>query len=154
MISDANWGGGGVGTYQALAAIYRDVTGVPGEAAINTITSMVLEWGRGGLLIAIVLLLQLLVSLFRGALSRGRDSFYAAAAAACLVTAFCEAFCDSSFTDINGSNNRRHCRWIGTIADHRTSHQLGTETDNDMPPFGPQKPPGPPSVTIDVDRRS
>jgi hypothetical protein len=100
MISDANWAGGGVGTYQALAAIYRDVTGVPGQTAINTITSMVLEWGRGGLLIAIVLLLQLLVLLFRGALLRGRDSFYAAAAAACLVTAFCEAFCDASFTDI------------------------------------------------------
>jgi hypothetical protein len=100
MISDANWAGGGVGSYQALAAIYRDVTGVPGETAINTITSMVLEWGRGGLLIAVVLLLQLLVLLFRGALSRGRDSFYAAAAAACLVTAFCEAFCDASFTNI------------------------------------------------------
>ena len=100
MISDANWAGGGVGTYQALAAIYRDVAGVPGPTAINTITSMVLEWGRGGLLIATVLLLQLLVLLFRGALSRGRDSFYAAAAAACLVTAFCEAFCDASFTDI------------------------------------------------------
>jgi hypothetical protein len=100
MISDASWAGGGVGTYQALAAIYRDVTGVPGQTAINTITSMVLEWGRGGLLIAIVLLLQLLVLLFRGALSRGRDSFYAAAAAACLVTAFSEAFCDASFTDI------------------------------------------------------
>jgi hypothetical protein len=40
-----------------------------------------------------------LVVLFRGALSRGRDSFYAAGAAACLVTAFCEAYCDISFTD-------------------------------------------------------
>jgi hypothetical protein len=60
----------------------------------------VLEWGRGGLLIASVLLLQMLILLFRGALARGRDSFYAAAAAACLVTAFCMAFCDSSFTEI------------------------------------------------------
>jgi hypothetical protein len=100
MISDASWTGGGVGSYQALAAIYRDVTGVPGQTAISTITSMVLEWGRGGLLIGIVLLLQLLVLLFRGALTRGRDSFYAAAAAACLITAFCEAFCDPTFTDI------------------------------------------------------
>jgi hypothetical protein len=100
MISDASWAGSGVGSYQALAAIYRDVTGVPDQTAMNTITSMVLEWGRGGLLIAIVLLLQLLVFLFRGALSRGRDSFYAAAAAACLVTAFCEAYCDASFTDL------------------------------------------------------
>jgi hypothetical protein len=100
MISDANWAGGGVGTYQALAAIYRDATGVPNQTAINTITSMVLEWGRGGLLIASVALLHILILLFRGAIARGRDSFYAAAAAACLVTAFCEAFCDSSLIEI------------------------------------------------------
>ena len=99
MISDANWAGSGVGSYPALAAIYRDAAGTPGDAAINTITSMVLEWGSVGLLIATVLLLALLVVLFRGALSRGRDSFYAAGAAACLVTAFCEAYCDISFTD-------------------------------------------------------
>jgi hypothetical protein len=40
------------------------------------------------------------VALVRGALSRGRDSFYAAGAAGCLVTAFCEAFCDTGFTDV------------------------------------------------------
>jgi hypothetical protein len=100
MISDASWAGSGVGTYPGLAAIYRDAAGAPGDAAINTITSVVLEWGRVGLLIATVLVIQLLVVLFRGALSRGRDSFYAAAAAACLVTAFCEAYCDASFTAI------------------------------------------------------
>jgi hypothetical protein len=99
MISDANWTGSGVGSYPALAAIYRDAAGSPLAAAINTISSMLLEWGRGGLLIAIGLWLQLLVVLVRGALSRGRDSFYAASAAGCLVTAFCEAFCDPGFTD-------------------------------------------------------
>jgi hypothetical protein len=57
-----------------LAAIYRDASGFPGQTPINTISSMALEWGRGGLLIAMFLLLQLLVVLFRGALSRGRDS--------------------------------------------------------------------------------
>jgi hypothetical protein len=100
MMFDANWTGSGAGSYQALAAIYRDATGAPGEAAINTITSMVLEWGYGGLLITAVLLLQLLIALFRGALSRGRDSFYPAAAAACLVIAFGEAYCDAGFTEV------------------------------------------------------
>ena len=100
MMLDASWAGSGVGTYQALAAIYRDAAGVPAPNAINTITSMVLEWGRAGLLIAMVLLLQLFVVLFRGAIARGRDSFYAASAAACLVTAFCEAYCDASFTNL------------------------------------------------------
>jgi hypothetical protein len=100
MLSDANWTGSGVGTYQALAAIYRDAAGSPGESAIHTIASMVLEWGQFGLLISFFLLAQLLVMLDRGALLRGRDSFYAAGAAACLVTAFFEAYCDTSFTDI------------------------------------------------------
>jgi hypothetical protein len=100
MLSDANWAGAGVGSYQALAAIYRDASGAPGPGAINTITSMVLEWGHLGLLIVIVLLCQLFVVLFRGALSRGRDSFYAASAASCLVTVFCEAYCDASFGDV------------------------------------------------------
>jgi hypothetical protein len=99
MMSDANWAGGGVGSYPALAAIYRDASGVPGDTAINTVASMLLEWGGIGVLLTAVLPLQLLVVLLRGALSRGRDSFYAAGAAACLITACCEAFCDSSFTD-------------------------------------------------------
>lgn len=100
MLSDANWAGSGVGSYPALAAIYRDAAGIPGQTVINTITSMALEWGHVGLLISIALLIQLLVVLFRGALSRGRDSFYAASAAACLVMAFCEAYCDASSTDV------------------------------------------------------
>jgi hypothetical protein len=100
MMADANWTGDGVGSYSALAAIYRDTAGVPGATPVNTIAAMVLEWGRIGLLIALLLLLQLLYVLFRGALARGRDSFYAACAAGCLVTAFCEAFCDAGITDI------------------------------------------------------
>jgi hypothetical protein len=100
MMADANWTGGGVGTYQAFAAIYRDTDGAPGPAAINTITSIVLEWGRAGMLMVFLLLIQLVVVLFRGALARGRDSFYAASAAACLVIAFGEAYCDASFTTV------------------------------------------------------
>jgi hypothetical protein len=100
MIADADWKGSGIGSYAALAAIYRDAAGTPGPAAITTVVSMVLEWGRAGLVIAMVLSLQLVIVLFRGALSRNRDSFYAAGAAACLVTAFCEAYCDPSFTDV------------------------------------------------------
>jgi hypothetical protein len=100
MMADANWTGGGVGTYQALAAIYRDADGAPSPAAINTITSIMLEWGRAGMLMVTLLVIQLVVMLFRGALARGRDSFYAAAAAACLVIAFCEAYCDASFTTV------------------------------------------------------
>ena len=75
MMADANWTGGGVGTFQALAAIYRDADGAPGPAAINTISSMVLEWGRAGMLMVFLLVIQLLVMLFRGALARAEIPF-------------------------------------------------------------------------------
>jgi hypothetical protein len=52
-----------------------------------------------GVLIAI-LPLQLLIVLLRGALSRGRDSFFVATAVACLVTIACEIYCDASFGEI------------------------------------------------------
>jgi hypothetical protein len=100
MLSDASWSGTGVGTYHALTAIYRDGTGLPDQAPVNTMASMILEWGYAGVLLIAILLLQLLIVLLRGALSRGRDSFFAATAAACLVTIACEAYCDASFGEI------------------------------------------------------
>jgi hypothetical protein len=101
MISDSNWIGIGVGNYQSLAAIYHDAPDAPVQAAINTVTSILIEWGYVGLLMIIALLIQLLVVLLRGAISRGRDSFYAAAAAACLVSVFFQAYCDASFTTVS-----------------------------------------------------
>ena len=100
MLSDANWSGSGVSTYQALAAVYGEAVRSAGESAIHTIALMALEWGQFGLLICFFLMAQLLVILDRGALRRGRDSFFAAGAAASLVTAFFEAYCDTSLTDI------------------------------------------------------
>ena len=99
LLSDANWAGAGVGTYQALAATYRDTAGLPQPAAINTISSAILGWGYLGVCLLAAILTQLLVTLSRGAFNRGRDSFFAAAATACLVTIICEAFCDASLTD-------------------------------------------------------
>ena len=101
LIADATWAGSGVGSYQALAAIHRDSSGAPGDRPINTVTSVLLEWGGLGMVAMLVLPLQLVIVLVRGALSRGRDSFYAAAAAACVVTAVLETYCDTSLGDIS-----------------------------------------------------
>jgi hypothetical protein len=98
MLADVDWTGTGVGTYRAIAAIYRDGSGYPAPAPPNTVSSLILEWGYAGALSLIVLILQILTLLLRGALSRGRDEFYAAGAAACLVTLLCEAFCNPSLT--------------------------------------------------------
>src|SRR6266478_877991 len=47
MLSDASWVGTGVGNYQALAAIYRDSTGLPGQVPVDTMASMILGLRRG-----------------------------------------------------------------------------------------------------------
>jgi hypothetical protein len=70
MLSDASWVGTGVGNYQALAAIYRDGTGLPGQVPVDTMASMILGLCR--VLLIAILLLQLLIVLLRGALSRCR----------------------------------------------------------------------------------
>jgi hypothetical protein len=100
MLADTGWVGAGVGNYAVLAAIYRDTSGVPDPSAVNTIAAVLLEWGYAGALIAAVPVIQLLIVLLRGALARGRDAFFAAGAAACLVTICSAAYCDASFTAI------------------------------------------------------
>jgi hypothetical protein len=47
-------------------------------------------------LVVMVAATWLIVLLCRGALARGRDSFYPAAAAACAIVILGEAFCDTS----------------------------------------------------------
>jgi len=98
MISDANWKGSGVGTYDALQSIYLDVGGRSATEPRNTVVSMFIEWGGVGSLIALAFTVQLIVSLFRGALSRGRDSFFAAGSAGCVMAVLFETFCDASLT--------------------------------------------------------
>ena len=46
-------------------------------------------------LFAIVATIGLIVVLYRGALARGRDFFYPAAAAACAIVILGQAFCDT-----------------------------------------------------------
>lgn len=55
-------GGHRVGNYQALAAIYRDGTGLPDQVPVNTMASMILEWCYARVLLIAILLLQLIAS--------------------------------------------------------------------------------------------
>ena len=101
MLSDTGWAGVGVGNYGVFGAIYRDPAGgVADQASVNLVAAMLVEWGYAGALIVALPLFQQVIVLLRGAMSRGRDAFFAASAAACLVTIFCEAFCDGSATAI------------------------------------------------------
>ncbi len=95
LLADTGWFGAGAGTYTVLLPIYQDfataVTQLPSTASVLTV-----ELGLPMVLIAVGIGLWLVVRLYSGALRRGRDSFYAAAAASGAVILVGEAFCDAS----------------------------------------------------------
>jgi hypothetical protein len=95
-LSDAPWVGSGVGTFELLSSAYRDfgvktVLGPP-----STAVSIAIEWGHVGLLILAGFAIQLFFFTLRGAVGRGRDSFFASAAAAAILVMLCESFVDST----------------------------------------------------------
>lgn len=94
LISDAGWSGTGAGTYAAIFPVYQDLGSslkAPSSAAVFAI-----ELGWPMVVFAMALTIWLIVTLYRGALARGRDSFYPAAAAACTVVVLGEALCNAS----------------------------------------------------------
>lgn len=62
----------------------------------STAAALVIELGWPMTLFVFALAIGTIVALYRGALVRGRDSFYPAAAAACAVILSLQAFCDAS----------------------------------------------------------
>jgi hypothetical protein len=97
MVADVGWLGNGAGTFQALLPVYRGASATIVQAP-TTAAKLVIEWGWPAMVIAVAAVLWLVVVLFRGALLRGRDSFYSAAAAACTVILLGQAFCDASLS--------------------------------------------------------
>jgi hypothetical protein len=97
-LSDAKWVGNGVGTFDALVPIYREFGGTLLVEPASTMARIAIEWGRPASIVLILIAAQLFVLMFTGALRRGRDWFFPAAASACILVLFCEAFCDQSLT--------------------------------------------------------
>ncbi|MBR0715877.1 hypothetical protein [Bradyrhizobium liaoningense] len=91
MLADTRWFGAGAGAFAAVSRIYQSDPGqllpTPSAAAV-----IFVDMGWVGLVAACAVLAALLLRLFFGALARGRDSFFPAAAAACLSFALVEAF--------------------------------------------------------------
>jgi hypothetical protein len=96
IIGDLGWLGSGAGTFGDIVPLYADISQPTDWAAAPTsISASIIGFGHpltwiflGGALLAIVKLVY-------GALNRGRDSFFTAAAASCLVAAVIEAFIDT-----------------------------------------------------------
>ncbi|PJG55619.1 hypothetical protein CVM73_08660 [Bradyrhizobium forestalis] len=91
MLADTRWFGAGAGTFAAVGRIYQSDAG----AVLSTpsaATSVFAGMGWIGLAAMIAVSLIVLVRLFLGALQRGRDSFFPAAAAACVLFALVQSF--------------------------------------------------------------
>jgi hypothetical protein len=95
MIAD-NPSGTGAGTFKALLPIYRDIDDTAlSEGAPTTATQVTIEMGRSALWIFVLMTMAAMGFLLHGAVSRGRDSFYAIGAAGSAVTLMLEAFIDA-----------------------------------------------------------
>ncbi|MFL6835826.1 MAG: O-antigen ligase family protein [Bradyrhizobium sp.] len=88
--------GSGVGTFELLWRAYLDFGAKPILTAPSTAVSIAIEWGQPALLILAGFAAQLFFFTMRGAIRRGRDSFFASAGAAGILVVLCESFVDSS----------------------------------------------------------
>lgn len=95
ILSDTGWQGTGGATYAQLLPIYQQL-GSSDMKAPSTAAAFAVELGWPTTLFIIATTIGLVVTLFHGALVRGRDSFFPAAAAACTIIVLCQAFCDTS----------------------------------------------------------
>jgi hypothetical protein len=97
MIADTSWAGSGAGTYGALLPIYQDTGNmIVVPAAPTTAAGLLIELGPFAFWILVVAALAAVAWLIRGALQRGRDSFFPAAGASCAVVLLIETFFDAS----------------------------------------------------------
>jgi hypothetical protein len=97
MIEDTGWLGTGAGTFKLLLPIYGESnTGTIAMLAPTSAAQIAIELGRPALWAILIMTFVVLLLLLRGALQRGRDSFYSAVGAGCIVVLALEAFCDAS----------------------------------------------------------
>jgi hypothetical protein len=97
MLIDTGVTGIGAGNFAALLPLYGgDEDQILLQGAPTTAAAIAIELGRPALWSLLALASMIIVPLLHGALRRGRDSFYAAAAASCAVVAMLEVFTDAS----------------------------------------------------------
>jgi hypothetical protein len=97
MLADAPWFGSGAGSFQILATVYRQPSDeTPIVAASSAAAKIAIELGPPVLWMIVAAILLATAMLLRGALKRGRDSFYPALGAGCLLSLLIRGFADAS----------------------------------------------------------
>src|SRR5262249_34288445 len=96
ILAASRWSGIGAGTSSLIVPIYKEAGSLGSVAAIPTAAAKIaIELGWPMLWGIVIVIMAGIFLLLRGALSRGRDSFYPAAGAGSLVFSLLWAFCDT-----------------------------------------------------------
>jgi hypothetical protein len=98
VYADASWLGNGVGTFGLTSRAYQELGATSLAVPPSTAVLIAIESGRLALVILAGFAAQLFFVIFRSAVRRGRDSFFASAAAAGILVVLCESFLDSSLS--------------------------------------------------------
>jgi hypothetical protein len=95
ILRDVPWTGTGAGTFAALHPIYQEAEGIVADPVTPTAASnTAIALGRPMLWVIVITVIFAIFVLLRGALNRGRDSFYPAAGASSLLLLLLLSFCD------------------------------------------------------------
>jgi hypothetical protein len=93
ILTETSWVGTGAGTFAAVLPIYRDIDELAtGPVAPTAVATIAVEMGRPLLWVILMAAMALVVTLLRGAVRRGRDSFYSMAGASSVVAITLLAF--------------------------------------------------------------
>jgi hypothetical protein len=92
ILGDTPWPGVGAGAFAAISPIYRNIDDPPLPDPPNAVTGLLVELGRPMTVLTGLVTCIAIVVLLRASLRRGRDSFYPAAGAACLLGLLLLAF--------------------------------------------------------------
>ena len=86
ILAETSWLGTGAGTFAVILPIYRDLDELTaGTAAPTAAAAIAIEMGRLFLWASVAGGIALAIMLLRAAAGRGRDSFYSAAGASCVI---------------------------------------------------------------------
>ena len=96
VLAETSWLGTGAGTFSSVLPIYGDIDELSaGNVAPTAAAALAVEMGKPFLWAILAISAALVLALFRGAVHRGRDSFYPAAGASCVVAIVVLAFNNS-----------------------------------------------------------
>lgn len=103
ILSDASLAGTGAGSFEAVLPIYRDADLMQSITAPTTAALTAVEMGRPFFWGLVILAIAGACVLFRRALLRGRDYYYAACGAGCIIAVLIASFASAGISNLAAS---------------------------------------------------